>query len=206
MLTSNAAPAMTILQLGCGRKKTLASIGFRMTDPDGTPYDDLSAVTLVNLDMLPAVEPDVLCELGVDPISLPDNSVDLVIALHVLEHIGRQGEIGPWFYFWQELYRVLKPNGAITFECPYYSSLWAWADPTHTRAISEMSFLYLNQDAYAAPGTAMPDYRPEFDFVQAEALSIIPDHTNPDVRAREPVSFIKGRLLARKPLTRYWER
>ena len=55
MLTSNAAPAMTILQLGCGRKKTLASIGFRMTAPDGTPYDDLSALTLVILDVLPAL-------------------------------------------------------------------------------------------------------------------------------------------------------
>jgi SAM-dependent methyltransferase len=196
---------MTILQLGSGRKKTLASLGFRMTAPDGTPYDDLSQVKLLNLDMLPQTEPDVLCELGKDPISLPDDSVDLVIALHVLEHIGYQGEIGPWFYFWQELYRVLKPNGIVTFECPYYSSLWAWADPTHTRAISEMTFLYLNQDAYSAPHTAMPDYRPEFDFVQAEALSIIPDHTNANVREREAVSFIKGRLVARKPLVRYWE-
>ena len=198
---------MTILQLGSGRKKTPESLGFYLFDPaTGERYDDTSEVNWINLDMLPQTEPDLICELGVDPIALPDDSVDLVLAMHVLEHIGRQGEIGPWFYFWQELYRVMKPNGVLTFECPYFSSTWAWADPTHTRAISEMSFLYLNQDAYAAPGTAMPDYRPAFDFIQAEPLSIIPDHTNPDVRAREPVSFIKGRLLARKPLRPYWER
>ena len=203
MLTSS--PDLTILHLGCGRKRTLDAIGLTaLKTQDGQPY--LGAVNLINLDMLPQVHPDVLCELGKDRIDLPDDSVDVVLALHVLEHVGYQGEIGPWFQMWSELYRVLRPGGFVKFECPYYSSMWAWADPTHTRAISEMTFLYLNQDAYAEPGTAMPDYRPNFDFVVPEPLEIIPDHTNANVRERESVSFIRGRVQARKPLRPYWER
>lgn len=204
MLTSSPPQTLTILHLGCGRKKTLEAMGLRnLRNVDGTPFT--APVRLINLDMLPQVQPDILCELGKDRIDLPDDSVDVVMAMHVLEHVGTQGEIGPWFQMWSELYRVLKPGGFVKFECPYHSSVWAWADPTHTRAISEMTFLYLNQEAYASPGTAMPDYRPTFDFFTPEELEIIPDHTNEAIRAREKVSFIRGRLEARKPLKPYWE-
>jgi SAM-dependent methyltransferase len=197
------APPYTLLHLGCGRKKTLEAIGVKMlTNPDGTPFD--REIRLVNLDRLPDVEPDVLCELATDPIDLPDDSVDAVLALHVLEHIGRQGEIEGWFHFWAELYRVMKPDGLVRFECPHSSSLWCWADPTHVRAINEYAFLYLNQDSYRSPGSAIPDYRPDFDFVPVASFELIPDHTNADVRAKEAISFIRGTLRARKPLRPYW--
>ena len=201
------APAqaeIVLLHLGCNHKQTPESIGLEITTMDGTP--DPRPVRMVNLDMNPGVNPDVLCCLGKDPIDLPDNSVDLVIALHVLEHIGESpGDVKAWWLFWNELYRVMKHGTVIQFECPYYSSLWAWADPTHVRAISEMSFLYLNQDAYTVGG-AIPDYRPLCDFEVVGDLEKIPDHTNANVRAIEQVSFIRGRLRARKPLRPYWER
>lgn len=202
MSVSDAVEMFTVLHLGCGRKKTLKALGMRSLTVNGEPLDP-ERLTLVNLDRLADVEPDVLCELATDPISLPDNSVDAVLALHVLEHIGRQGEIEGWFHFWSELYRVMKPNASVRFECPYSSSVWAWADPTHVRAINQYVFLYLNQDAYRSPGSAIPDYRPNFDF-QLTQCEVIPDHTNEDVRAIEPVSFIRGTLQARKPFRPYW--
>lgn len=198
-----SSDSIVVLHLGCNHKKTPESLGLQIMRMDGTPDD--RPVTMINLDMNPAVEPDVLCTLGKEPIALPDNSVDLVIALHVLEHIGDSpGDVQAWWLFWRELYRVMKANAGIQFECPYHSSVWAWADPTHVRAISEMSFLYLNQDAYRSGG-AIPDYRPLCDFVADRELEKIPDHTNAAVRAMEPVSFIRGRLRARKPLRPYWE-
>jgi SAM-dependent methyltransferase len=199
MSTAEAVQPFTVLHLGCGRKKTLAAIGLEM-NRNGQPLD----VTLVNLDRLAEVEPDVLCELATDRIDLPDNSVDAVLALHVLEHVGRQGEIDGWFHCWSELYRVLKPGGHVRFECPHSASVWAWADPTHVRAINEYVFLYLNQDAYRSKGSAIPDYRPPFDFVLTEC-DVLADHTNDDVRAKEPFSFIRGTLQARKPFRPYWE-
>jgi SAM-dependent methyltransferase len=196
-----SAPPYVLLHLGCGRKKTLDAIGMRLSHPDGRPMD--REIQVVNLDRLADVEPDVLCELATDRIDLPDDSVDAVLALHVLEHIGRQGEIEGWFHFWAEIYRVMKPNALLRFECPHSASLWCWADPTHVRAINEYCFLYLNQDSYKVTGSAIPDYRPPFDFAIAEIESI-PDHTNADVRAKEPISFIRGTLVARKPLRPYW--
>jgi SAM-dependent methyltransferase len=199
VLTSEAVEPFTVLHLGCGRKKTLDALGLKLSMGD-QPIDS-ARVKLVNLDRLADVEPDVLCELSTDRIDLPDDSVDACLALHVLEHIGRQGEIEGWFHFWAELYRVMKPNGFVRFECPHSDSVWAWADPTHVRAINEYAFLYLNQDAYRSPGSAIPDYRPKFDFVLAQHENI-PDHTNPE--NREPVAFIRGTLFARKPFRPYW--
>lgn len=200
MGTEIIAPPLTVLHLGCGRKKTLAALGLQMTEPDGSPTQ--RDVKLINLDRLADVEPDVLCELATDRIDLPDDSVDFVLALHVLEHIGVQGEIEGWFHFWTELYRVMKPNAVIRFECPHSSSVWCWADPTHVRAINQYVFTYLNQDNYTIKGSAIPDYRPHFDFVVAAPFELIPDHTNPD--NTEPIAFIRGTLMARKPFRPYW--
>lgn len=202
MSTDVLDPPMTVLHVGAGRKHTLEAMGMTLSHPDGRAYT--GPVSLVNLDMLAHTSPDIVCELGRDRIDAPDDTFDAVLAFHVLEHIGRQGEIGPWFYAWEELYRVLKPSGIVKFECPYFNSVWAWADPTHTRAISEYTFLYLNHDAYRSKGSAIPDYRPPFDFelIQCE---LRPDTINPDVVAKESASHIAGMLRARKPLKPYWE-
>ncbi len=200
MLQATAA-GLTVLHIGCGRRKKPEDIGFALRLPDGSAYD--GPMTWLNLDGNPSVEPDVLCELGTQPIPLEDNSVDLAVAFHVIEHIGEIGKVEGWFYFWQELYRVLKPNGRVQFECPYATSIWAWADPTHIRAISEYTFLYLNQDAYRCGGS-IPDYRPPFDFALQD-VRLRPDAMNEDVRQKEAISFINGVLVARKPLKPYWE-
>lgn len=194
---------IVVLHLGCDDKKTPESLGLRFFDAEGATIE--CPVRMINLDMNKHVEPDILCTLGKDAIPLPDDSVDFVVALHVLEHIGdHAGDVTAWFFFWSELYRVMKPGAAIQFECPYHSSVWAWADPTHVRAISEFTFLYLNQDAYKVGG-AIPDYRPLCDFFNPRPLEKINDHTNADVAAMEAVSFIRGKLVARKPFKPYWE-
>jgi SAM-dependent methyltransferase len=200
--TLQAGETLTMLHLGCGRRKSPEDIGFSLVGKDGQPY--AGKMKWVNLDGNPSVEPDLVCVLGVDPIALPDDSVDMVIAHHVIEHIGEIGKTEAWFYFWQELYRVMKPGGRVQFECPYATSIWAWADPTHIRAISEYTFLYLNQDAYTVGGS-IPDYRPPFDFVLTDTR-LRPDPINEGVRAMEQASFINGVLVARKPLNPYWER
>jgi SAM-dependent methyltransferase len=191
-----------VLAVGCGLKQRVEDYGLRLGGP-GAPPTRADEVTLVTLDADPRVRPQIVCELGRDRIALPDDSVDLILAMHVLEHIGRQGEIEAWFHAWGELYRVAKPDARLEFECPYFSSLWAWADPTHTRAISEMTFLYLDQDAYRRPGSAIPRYRPPCDWMIV-GLNLRPDVTNPEVRAREPVSFLHGVLRARKPFAPWW--
>jgi hypothetical protein len=205
LVKSDVVPApepapIVVLHLGCNHLQTVESLGLEMQNPDGSLVT--RPVRLVNLDMNPDVKPDLVCCLGRDDIHMTDETVDYVIANQILEHIGRQGELHDWFYFWQELYRVMKPGANLRFVCPYYTSVWAWSDPTHTRAISEQTFLYLDQNAYRCGG-AIPDYRPRFDFVTTK-FELLPDAGNADIAAHEKVSFISGTLMARKPLKPYW--
>ncbi len=87
-----------------------------------------------------------------------DNSVDEIEVSHYVEHIPHgDGYHDPFFQFFDEIYRILKPaefdpnnpnvptKGFVNIVSPYYSSMRAWQDPTHQRAISEASFLYLNK-------------------------------------------------------------
>jgi hypothetical protein len=45
-----------------------------------------------------------------------------------------------------ELYRIMKVGAKCSIIAPYYASMRCWQDPTHTRAISESTFLYYNKD------------------------------------------------------------
>ncbi len=87
-----------------------------------------------------------------------DNSVDEIECTCFVEHIPHgDSQHDPFFEFFDELYRILRPaefdpanpniplRGFAQISCPYYSSSRAWWDPTHHRAISEQSFLYLNK-------------------------------------------------------------
>ncbi len=74
------------------------------------------------------------------------NSVSEVYCSHFLEHIPHgDGYHDPFFDFFNELWRVLKPGGTAKFVCPYYSSVRAIQDPTHQRSIGEPTFFYLSQ-------------------------------------------------------------
>jgi hypothetical protein len=195
-------PVLTVLNLGCGRRRLASDYHVQTFDAGGKPVD--VPVAWWHLDANPVVKPDLVCLLGRDPIPLPDNSVNLALAMHVLEHVGRQGETEAWFYFWQELYRVMQPSGRVQFECPHHTSVWAWADPTHSRAISREAFVYLNQDGYRHGGS-IPDYRPPFDFVLTD-WTLKPDATNPGIHDVEgETTYCAGTLVARKPLRPYWE-
>lgn len=200
-MSATATEKQTILVLGCGRKKDPAYYGLKRIDGSAVTAEDIHWLTL---DMDAHVEPDLLCTLGRDTIQMPNNSVDLVIAMHVLEHIGTQGQTDEWFRFWEDLYRILKPNGRVQFECPLATSVWAWADPTHTRGITEYSFVYFNQDSYRKEGSAIPTYKVRCDF-EALEFDRRPDAVNPDVRKLEQHSMLAGILRARKPLKPWWE-
>jgi SAM-dependent methyltransferase len=192
---------MHILHLGCGRKKLDAEALFHYTGLS-LPVE---AARVTHLDADAALAPDIVCRLGAEPIPLPDNSVDVVVAWHVLEHIGQQGQTAEWFAFWEDLYRVLVPNGWVYGECPYYSSLWAWSDPTHTRAISEHSFLFFAQDSYRIQPSAISPYRIACDFGRLglvnmpDGYAVISDTADPRIQS------IRFGLIAIKPLKPWWE-
>lgn len=192
-----APNAVRVLHLGCGRKG------------HDVPYITEPIASVVSLDADPFLKPDLVCQLGVDPIPLPDNSIDVAVANHVLEHIGKQGETTEWFAFWEDLYRVLTPGGELRLESPLYDSVWAWADPTHTRALSPQAFLYFSQLSYRQVGSAISPYRIRCDFrpkqVPGQLVWQGYRDPNPEIAEAERVSHFSGSLVAVKPLQPWWE-
>jgi SAM-dependent methyltransferase len=190
-----------VLHLGCGRRRYSAPELFTYVGLHNMPAD----ADVVHLDADDRLEPDVVCELGMDGIPLDDDSVDLAIAWHVLEHVGVQGVTAGWFFFWEELYRVLKPEGWLYAECPYHSSVWAWADPTHTRAMSEHALVFFNQDSYRIPDSMISPYRITCDFVFAGMNGMPRGWARIKDEQDRQVESIRFALQARKPLKPWWE-
>jgi ubiquinone/menaquinone biosynthesis C-methylase UbiE len=65
-----------------------------------------------------------------------DNSVDEIVAMHVLEHIFRPDPV------MNELHRVLKPGGKMLIEVPKAGTHSFWKDPTHVRGWIMETFRY----------------------------------------------------------------
>lgn len=197
---TTAVETPQVLHVGCGRK--------RYDWPELSAYVGLNgsqAANVTHLDADARLEPDLVCTLGAGKIPMPTDSADIVIAWHVLEHVGRQGESREWFFAFEELYRVLKPNGLLYAECPYAGSAWEWADPTHTRSMNEYALTYFNQDNYRIPGSMISPYRIACDlrFVGMAGMergwAQIRDLQDPKV------SSLRFAMRAHKPLTPWWE-
>jgi SAM-dependent methyltransferase len=189
-----------ILHVGCGRKQgtaeeTCEAVGLKI---------DLTDATVYHLDADEHLSPDVVCRLGRDEINANDDFFDVILAWHVLEHIGKQGESQEWFHAFQELYRVLKPGGLLYGECPYYTSLWAWSDPTHTRAISEASFAFFNQDNYRVPHNSISPYRIHCDFKWATMPGLPKGYVVTAAPDDARITSLRFALTAKKPLEPWW--
>lgn len=83
---------------------------------------------------------DIVADLEKFPWPFEDNSVDEIFCSHYIEHTP------DLISFANEIYRIMKVGAKAEIIAPYYSSIRAWQDPTHLRAISENTFLYFNKD------------------------------------------------------------
>jgi len=155
---------MPELLIGCGatRDKRLFLEGSRK-------WQDLTT-----LDINPDHKPDVLHDLEILPVPLPDNHFDEIHGYEILEHLGKQGGWRFFFAQFSDFWRLLKPGGHFFATVPSLSSPWCWGDPGHCRVISHESLIFLNQTQYTAQigKTAMSDYRfvykADFDIIHSE--------------------------------------
>lgn len=76
---------------------------------------------------------DHILDLEKDKLPFNDNSIEFVIAHHVLEHLG-----DGYFHCLQELYRVCKHGAVIDIRVPHPTHNTFLADPTHKRPITEL--------------------------------------------------------------------
>jgi SAM-dependent methyltransferase len=104
-----------ILDLGCGNKKRTGTIG---------------------VDFNSRTDADIIHDLNVFPYPFDDCSIDMVYIDNTLEHLDNVIRV------MEEIYRIVKPGGRVKVIVPYFRSLWAFIDPTHTHYFTVDSFSY----------------------------------------------------------------
>ena len=105
----------------------------------------------VNADRFPLCRPDVLFDIDQAPWPWRDNSFGYILLKHVLEHVG--ADFSTFSDVLRELYRVAAPGGTIEIHVPDYRHESWWADPTHVRAFTPLTFQMLSKkqnDAWIA--------------------------------------------------------
>ncbi len=90
---------------------------------------------------------DIVHNLMEFPWPFEDNSIYEMNCSHFVEHIPIQLADGSYGLnkFMEEVYRCLMPGGTILITAPYYTSMGAWQDPTHTRGITDVTFSYYDK-------------------------------------------------------------
>jgi predicted O-methyltransferase YrrM len=108
-----------LLDLGCGNNKRPGFVGIDKSDIEGV---------------------DIIHDLEVFPWPLESESCQTVVGNHIIEHIK------PWLTidFFNECWRVLKPDGQLVLSTPYAGSSWYWSDPTHCNGFTEKTFCYFD--------------------------------------------------------------
>ena len=88
----------------------------------------------VNVDAAAACQPDEVVDLEAFPWPWPDDSAELVLFHHSLEHLG--GDPKVFLRLMQELYRVCAPDARVLIHAPHPRSDNYIGDPTHVRIIT----------------------------------------------------------------------
>lgn len=125
---------------------------------------DVAWGDLTTLDVDPTTGADVIHDLDALPYPFADSAFDEIHAYEVLEHCGSQGHWKFFFAQFDELWRVLKPDGLLFATVPSAQSPWAWADPGHRRLITADTLQFLCRAWYpdALANTMASDYRAAF--------------------------------------------
>lgn len=114
----------------------------------------------INLDIsnLPGV--DVVHNIESLPLPFGDDTFDEIICQDVLEHVE-------YIPVLEEIYRIMKTNGALKIRVPHFSSKNNYIDPTHKKMFSWETFLFFVDDPSSTRGYYFP-----FKFAKASQVKI----------------------------------
>ena len=124
------------LDIGCGANKQAGWVGMDWQE-------------------LPGV--DIIHDVEDYPWPLPDESVLVAFASHLVEHISPAR--GGFLKFMNEVWRVLKPGGEFAIATPHGYSPGYLQDPTHCNPCNEHTWYYF--DPEAGEGLLYSFYRPK---------------------------------------------
>jgi hypothetical protein len=113
----------------------------------------------VTLDYDPLENPDYIVDLEKDILPFEDNTVEVVVAHHILEHLG-----AGYFHCLKEIYRVCKHGATIDIRVPHHRHDYFYDDPTHRRSITVGGLLLFSRKhnrlcrAQGAASSRLGDY------------------------------------------------
>src|SRR3989338_3799471 len=117
--------SLRVLNLGCGSQR----------------YPNVTGI-----DCVPDSAADIIHDLNVFPWPVPDSSVDVVLAFHILEHLDDLPRV------MEEIYRMIKHGGRLIVEVPHFRSVGAFQDQTHKHFFTTKTMGYFcanrSQDTY----------------------------------------------------------
>lgn len=108
------------LDIGCGQEKFPGSIG---------------------MDIVKNSQADIVHDASDIPWPFEENSFDMVIANHFVEHTD------DILVFFNEAHRILKHSGRIIIQVPYFRKTDAFTDITHRHFFTSQSLDYIIKDA-----------------------------------------------------------
>jgi predicted SAM-dependent methyltransferase len=88
-------------------------------------------------------DPDVRHDLETFPWPWPDESIEAIELVHVLEHLGQAVDV--YLKIFQEMYRISKPLCDILIIVPHPRHDNFLDDPTHVRAVTPLGLQLFNQ-------------------------------------------------------------
>ncbi|MGA2592368.1 MAG: methyltransferase domain-containing protein [Bryobacteraceae bacterium] len=131
MESGMGSQSMPILDAGCGRGEWLELLRDRHFEATGIDLNRVN-IAMCRERGLPAQEAEAVAYLQ----SLPDASLGMVTAFHLIEHLPLRQLLG----LLDAVVRTLKPGGLAIFETPNPNNVWVgtrsfYLDPTHHHPI-----------------------------------------------------------------------
>jgi hypothetical protein len=105
--------------LACGQNKQDGFIGIDVQKIDGV---------------------DMVFDLEEYPWPIEDDCAEELFCSHFVEHTR------DLCAFMDEAWRICRDGATVTLVHPYYTSIRAWQDPTHLRAINEVTWYYFSRE------------------------------------------------------------
>jgi SAM-dependent methyltransferase len=119
-VNENILDGKKALDVGCGQRKLLGAIG---------------------MDVVKNSKADVSHDFNKLPWPFQDNHFDVVLMNHSLEHVASVPST------LKEVHRISKPNARVIIQVPYFRSVDAFNDPTHTHFFAACSLDYFCENA-----------------------------------------------------------
>ncbi len=159
---------MKILDIGCSTKDRK----YKSNNPNDK---------VIGLDKFHVSGADIIADLE-KTLPFKDNSFDMVVASHVLEHTYN------FFFVMEEIHRITKKNGVVKIWVPHFSSHLAYTNPDHKRFFAAYTFDHFdpeNKENYYSKARFRVIKR-RLNFVHYGIFSFLNYIVNPIINLRLP--------------------